>query len=149
MNKIILIISVIILIIIGGLLIFYQDEDKEEVWVTSGPFEIDKSEYNVGEKIFLTVSDLKPEDKGEVHFLRPYNGTHHVTHTFMPFDGMNKAQFNYYLEPRINEYRKICSMNDLAGDWIVEFRELDYEDIDFKILNKTSSWDDREFEPVC
>ena len=63
---------------------------------------------------------------------------------------MDKQQFNYYFEPRLFEYTgKICSMDDIAGNWIVRFSGTQYEDINFEILNQVSSWDDRIFEPVC
>jgi len=155
MIKVKVIISIIIIIIIAvALIVFASNEetsknDIKETWVKSGPFEIDKRQYNVGEKIFLTTRDLSPEDKGTVKFLRPLNDTHHTAHIKMPFDGKDKEQFNYYFEPRLFNLKGICSMNDIAGNWIVEFTGTQYQDINFEILNQTSSWDDRIFEPVC
>ena len=135
-------------------MIFTPNEEisKNEIvekWVKSGPFEIDKKQYNMGEKIFLSTTYLAPEDKGIVQFLRPINGTHNESYINIPFDGMSKTQFNYYFEPRFNQYTGICSMNDIAGNWIVKFLGSNYEDINFEILNQTSSWDDRTFEPIC
>jgi hypothetical protein len=155
MIKVKVIISIIIIIIIAvALIVFTSNEETSkneinEIWVKSGPFEIDKRQYNVGEKIFLTTRDLSPEDKGMVKFLRPLNDTHYTTHIKMPFDGKDKEQFNYYFEPRLFEWKGICSMNDIAGNWIVEFTGTQYQDINFEILNQTSSWDDRIFEPIC
>ena len=155
MIKVKVIISIIIIIIIAvALIVFTSNEETSkneinEIWVKSGPFEIDKRQYNVGEKIFLTTRDLSPEDKGMVKFLRPLNDTHHTTHIKIPFDGKDKEQFNYYFEPRLFGLRGICSMNDIAGNWIVEFTGTQYQDINFEILNQTSSWDDRVFEPIC
>jgi hypothetical protein len=145
---------IIIIIIAGALIIFTSNEETsknkiEEKWVKSGPFEIDKKQYNIGEKIFLSTSNLLPEEKGTVQFLRPLNDTHHKIHIKIPFDGMGKEQFNYYFEPRLFGLRGICSMNDIAGNWIVEFTGTQYQDINFEILNQTSSWDDRIFEPIC
>ena len=145
---------IIIIIIAATLIIFISNEETtenkiEEKWVESGPFAIDKAQYNVGEKIFLTTQGLKLDDKGSVEFLRPINDTHHKIYSKIPFDGMNKQQFNYYLEPKLFEYRGICSMDNIAGNWIVKFSGTQYEDIDFEILNQVSSWDDRTFEPVC
>ena len=155
MIKVKVIISIIIIIIIAvALIVFTSNEETSkneinEIWVKSGPFEIDKRQYNVGEKIFLTTRDLSPEDKGMVKFLRPLNDTHHTTHIKIPFDGKDKEQFNYYFEPRLFGFGGICSMNDIAGNWIVEFTGTQYQDINFEILNQTSSWDDRIFEPIC
>ena len=161
MIKIKVIIPIIIIIIIAGLLIiFTSDEDNDRnrtehvtnidgEWVKSGSFEIDKSEYNLGEKIFLSTTNLLPVDKGAVQFLRPINDTHHKSYIKIPFDGMEKTQFNYYFEPRFNKNTGICSTNDLAGNWIVKFLGTPYEEMSFKIHNKTSDWDDRTFEPIC
>ena len=145
---------IIIIIITATLIIFTSNEETtknkiEEKWIESGPFSIDKDQYNVGEKIFLDTDDLKFDDKGTIEFLRPVNDTHHKLHIQIPFDGMDKQQFNYYFEPRLEKYRGICSMDDIAGNWIVRFSGTQYEDIDFEILNQVSSWDDRLMEPVC
>jgi hypothetical protein len=145
---------IIIMIIAGALIIFTTNEETttnkiEEKWLRSGSFEIDKSQYNMGEKVFLSTTNLVPKDKGEVEFLRPLNDTHHELYIKIPFDGMEKANFNYYFEPRYNEYRGICSMDDIAGNWIVKFSGTQYKDINFEILAQPSSWDDRTFEPIC
>jgi hypothetical protein len=155
MIKVKVIIPIIIIIIItGALIIFTPNEETitnkiEEKWQRSGSFEVDKSQYNMGEKIFLSTSNLLPEDKGTVQFLRPLNDTHHKLYIKIPFDGMQRTQFNYYFEPRYNEYRGICSMDDVAGNWIVKFSGTQYEDINFEILAQSSSWDNRTFEPIC
>jgi len=149
------IIPIIIIIIIAGALITFTSNEEtsknkiEEKWVKSGPFEIDKAEYKMGEKIFLTTKNILPEDKGTVQFLRPLNDTHHKSYIRIPFDGMEKEHFNYYFEPRYNEYKGICSIDDIAGNWIVKFSGTQYEDINFQILAQSSSWDDRTFEPIC
>ena len=145
---------IIIIIIAGALIIFIPNEEIsknkiEEKWVKSGPFEIDKAEYHIGEKIFLTTKDLLPEENGIIQFLRPINDTHHKSYIKIPFDGMDKTQFNYYFEPRFQQYRGICSIEDIAGNWIVKFPGTQYEDINFEFLAQPSSWDKRTFEPVC
>ena len=145
---------IIIIIIAAALIIFTPNEETtkneiEEKWIESGPFAIDKDQYNVGEKIFLNTQGLKLDDKGAIEFLRPINDTHHKTYMKLSFDGMDKQQFNYYFEPRLMEYRGLCSMDDIAGNWIVKFSGTQYEDINFEILNQVSSWDDRLMEPVC
>ncbi len=84
-----------------------------------------------------------------VEFLRPINDTHHKAYIKIPFDGMDKQQFNYYFEPKLFAWKGICSIDDIAGNWIVEFSGTQYEDINFEILAQPSSWDERKFEPVC
>ena len=151
----VIVITIIIIIIIAGILIAFTTNEEvskneiEEKWIKSGPFEIDKNQYHIGEKIFLTVKDLSPEENGIVNFLRPINDTHHKSHIKIPFNGKDKEQFNYYFEPRLFEWKGICSIDDIAGNWIVEFSGTQYEDINFEILAQPSSWDERTFEPIC
>ena len=145
---------VIIIIIAGALITFTPDEEAsknkiEEEWVKSGPFSIDKTEYNLGEKIFIAVNGLKQEDKGKVIFFRPLNNTAWSNYITMDFDGKNKAGFNLYFEPKLSELKNICSANELEGEWVVKFIGTEYPDINFKITNQTSSWDKRTFDPVC
>ena len=62
---------IIIIIIAASLIIFTPNEETtkneiEEEWIESGPFAIDKAQYNVGEKIFLDTDGLKFDEKGTV-----------------------------------------------------------------------------------
>ena len=157
MNKIKVIIPVItiIIIIIAGILITFNPNEElpeneiQEEWIRSGSFEIDKSEYKMGDKIFLSTTNLLPEDKGIVQFLRPLNDTHNESYIRIPFDGKEKTQFNYYFEPRFHQFKGLCSIDDIAGNWIVKFIGTQYEDINFEIFAQSSSWDERTFEPIC
>ncbi len=155
MIKVKVIIPIIIIIIIAVTLIIFTPNEEtsknkiEEKWVKSGPFSIDKSEYNLGDKIFIVVNDLKEEDKGKVIFFRPLNNTSWSNYITMDFDGKNKQQFNLYFEPKLSKLKKICSTDDLVGTWIVKFIGTEYSDMNLKILNQTSSWDERTFDPVC
>jgi len=150
-----IIIPIVIVIIIAGALITFtpnEEESKnkiEEEWIKSGPFSIDKTEYNLGEKIFIVVDGLKQEDKGKVIFFRPLNNTSWSNYITMDFDGRNKVEFNLYFEPQLSQIKNICSANDLAGTWIVKFIGTEYSDITFEMMNQTSSWDKRTFDPVC
>jgi hypothetical protein len=150
------IIPIIIIIIIAGVLITFPPNEKtmmeieiEEEWIKSGPFSIDKNQYNLGEKIFIVVNGLNEEDKGKVIFFRPLNNTSWEDYITMDFDGMTKTKFNLYFEPTLSEFKKICSTNELVGTWMVKFIGTEYPGINFKIMNQTSSWDKRTFDPVC
>jgi hypothetical protein len=150
---IVIIIGIVIIgTIIGGAIEYNSEKEteiKEEPWHSSGPFSIDKTEYNVGEKIFIVVNGLKEEDKGKVIFFRPLNSTAWSNYITMDFDGTNKTQFNLYFEPKLSKLNGICSTNELAGEWVVKFIGTEYLDINFKVMNQTSSWDKRTFDPVC
>ena len=116
-------------------------------WQTSGPFQIDRSEYALGEKIFLRIGGLSFQDKGQVAVMRPLNDTHYSVYLTIPFDGANKDAFNYYLEPQLTKTRGLCSVDDVLGKWALVFRGTNYPNLNFEIINKTlpgTNW-----EPVC
>jgi len=125
-----------------------DDKLTEQVNVV-GDFQIDKKHYNIGEKIFLDMDYIQSEDRGTVLFLRPINDTHRTTYMTIPFDGAQKTSYSYYLEPRLDESKGICSVGDLVGKWSIVFFETKYRNIEFEIKNQTSDWDERTFEPVC
>ena len=168
------VIPIIVIVIIGGIIVFNSsqdvniEKDNEEVkiqWVTSGPFSIEKDQYNLGEKIFLNVNYIPKDVKGEAIFFRPtatpelqkvkeFEGVPEemirskVAYIKIPFDGSAKENWNRYFEPKFNEWKGICSTNELVGEWILVFAGTDYEPIYFEVLNQTSSWDERTFEPL-
>lgn len=108
---------------------------KEREWITSGPFQIDRSQYAIGEKIFLVIDGLKENEKGQVAFMRPLNVTHYSVYLTVPFDGTAKPVFNYYISPQISKTRGICSVDDLTGKWAVVFRGTDYPNLYFNITD--------------
>ena len=65
---------VILAIILTLILTSYQESEDTDFkplpkeWQSSGPFEIDRSKYAIGEKIFLLVHELKFD------FIAPSNG---------------------------------------------------------------------------
>jgi hypothetical protein len=113
-----------------------QYSPKEREWLTSGPFQIDRSKYAIGEKIFLVIGGLNTNEKGEVAFMRPLNATHYSTYLTVPFDGMKKPEFNYYIDPQISKVRGICSVDDLAGKWAAVFRGTNYTNLNFEITKE-------------
>jgi len=119
-------------------------------WQTSGPFQIDRSKYLIGEKIFLVIGGLDPDEKGQIAFLRPGNETHYVVHQTIPFDGKFKNAFNYYTDVRLSEVLGTCSINDIVGEWTVVFRGTNYSNINFEFINEILPGEEDSFiEPVC
>ena len=45
-------------------------------WIELGPFQMDKSEYALGEKIFVNIKNLNKNDKGTMIFTKIINSTH-------------------------------------------------------------------------
>jgi hypothetical protein len=122
---------------------------KEREWITSGPFQIDRSKYVVGEKIFLVIGGLEYEEKGQVVFLRPLNDTHNSVYLTVPFDGAEKNAFNYYIQPQISKTRGLCTIDDIVGSWTVVFRGTDYKNLKFEITDKIIPGDEDSYQPVC
>ena len=155
----------IIGIIIGGVIEFNSEREGVPWREASGPFQIEKYEYYLGEKIFLNAIDIPIDQKGEIIFFRPapdginkfpkeFEGisseliSKKIKYIEIKFDGENKQNFNKYFEPRFNEWKKICSTSDLVGEWIMIFPGTQYEPIHFTILNYTMPGDQRNFEPL-
>ena len=122
---------------------------KPREWITSGPFQIDRSEYILGEKIFVRVGGLSSEEKGQIAFLRPLNDTHQKVYMTIPFDGTDGDSFNRYLQPQLSKNNGFCTVDDFVGEWRVVFRNTEYADLTFKITEDILPGDESSFEPVC
>lgn len=125
----------------------YSPKDRE--WISSGPFQIDRTEYILGEKIFLRIGGLEYEEKGQVVFLMPSNGTHYTVYISIPFDGAKKSAFNYYVEPDLSSRNNICKADELIGDWKIVFRGTNYPNIEFRVTDEILPGDEPDYEPVC
>ncbi len=125
----------------------YSPKDRE--WITSGPFSIDRSEYILGEKIFMTMSGLGTDEKGQIAVLRPSNDTHYSVYQTYPFDGKDKEAFNIYFEADLAKNEGICTVNDLIGEWRIVFRGTDYPNLEFKVIGDILPGDEEEYVPVC
>lgn len=143
----------VITIIIGSIVFTSLKLEKEgpkdpfENWNRSGPFAINKAQYKLGETIFVSVNSLSSSDVGKIIFGLP-NGT--TVYSTIPFDGGVKSEFNSYFIPDLSKKRKICSVNDIIGEWFVVFKDTKYKPITFKIINETL--DDTvtsRYEKVC
>ena len=125
----------------------YSPKDRE--WITSGPFQIDRSEYLIGEKIFIRIGGLGYEEKGQVAFLRPMNSSHYSVYWTIPFDGSDKSAFNYYLQPQLSKNNGYCTIDDFVGEWRVVFRGTDYPNLEFNIIEEILPGDEDSYQPVC
>ena len=132
----------------------------------SGPFQIEKYEYYLGEKIFFNAIDIPIDQKGEIVFFRPELDRSNkkikeiegipaeliskkIKYIGIEFNGENKQSFNKFFEPRFSEWNGVCSTKDIVGEWIIVFLGTQYENINFTILNETMPGDTRTFEPIC
>jgi len=120
---------------------------------TSGPFQIDREKYVLGELVFIRIGDqneLKLNDKGKIVFLQPSNGTHQTVYITIPFDGSDKISFNQYFKPALSQNRGICSKADLLGNWTVVFQNTTYNQLKFAIVDRYIPGEEENYgEPVC
>jgi len=123
----------------------YTTQERE--WITSGPFQLDRSEYAIGESIFIRMIELDIYEKGQIAVMRPMNSTHYTVYLTIPFDGSDKSSSNTYFTPQISKFRGICSTDDLTGKWAIVFRGTDYPNLDFRITEKVLPGTD--IETVC
>ena len=118
-------------------------------WFSSGPFKIDKSQYLLGENIFVMVINLAQNEKGQIVFLRPMNETNYSVYITIPFDDAKKNSFNQYFTPDLSRALKICTVDDLIGTWKIVFQKTNYENISFEILNKTLPGEEDYYISTC
>ncbi len=125
------------------------DASRPREWLTSGPFQIDRSEYALGEKIFFRINNIEPHERGQAVFLRPLNDTHYSVYVAFLFDGQ-KPSANTYFTPDVNKAEGICSIDDIAGEWVLTFRGTNYPNIKFTVSDSmyVPGEEDR-FKAVC
>jgi len=116
-------------------------------WQVSGPFEIDRTQYALGEQIFLRVGALAPDEKGQVAFLRPSNETHYIVYFTIPFDG-SKPSFNQYFHPQVSKAKGVCSKDYIIGNWTAVFQGTNYPNIKFEIIDLIVPGDEEKFNKV-
>ena len=121
---------------------------KEREWITSGPFKIDRSEYLLGEKIFVNIDALNVNEKGKVVFLRPVNSTHYSPYHIMPFDETGQRN-NYYFTPDLSITRSICNTDELVGNWKVVFQGTKHLDLKFKVVEEILPGNEKRYDPIC
>ena len=121
---------------------------KEREWIASGPFKIDRSEYLLGEKIFVNIDALNVNEKGKVVFLRPVNSTHYSPYHTMPFDETEQRN-NYYFTPDLSITKGICSADELIGNWKVVFQGTKHLDLKFKVVEEILPGNEKRYDPIC
>ena len=144
---------VVLAIMLTLILTSYQElEDTDfkplpKEWQSSGPFQIDRNKYAIGEKIFMIVEGLEFGEKGQIDIMRPLNATHQFVWDSIPFDGAKKSEFNFYFEPKISKIGGFCSIDDIMGKWSLIFRGTNYPNLDFEIDKRVVPG--TNIEPVC
>lgn len=131
------IIALIVLVgIVATISYFYyqQETSKGEPWkwITSGPFSINKSQYKLGEPVFMIVSNLQPSDVGTINIVDPKGDTYST----IPFNGTMKSSFKQYFVPNTQARLGLCDAKALVGHWSIFFKGVPYKTIPFEIMNE-------------
>jgi len=119
------------------------------VWQTSGPFQIDREYYVLGELVLMRIGNLETNEKGQIVFLQPSNGTHQTVYITIPFDGSQKITFNQYFKPALSMNRGICTKADLLGNWTVVFQGTDYDNLKFEIVDRYIPGEEKNYEELA
>ena len=121
---------------------------SEREWFQSGPFQIDRSEYVLGEKVFINVNDLPKNVKGKMVFSKIINNTHSYEYKKINFDSSN-PQKNFYIGFTLNPVRGLCTADMLIGDWEVIFEGTPVKSLKFKVIDKIIPGMENLHDPVC
>jgi len=119
------------------------------VWQTSGPFQIDREQYVLGELVLMRIGNLETNEKGQIAFLRPLNETHYDVYITIPFDGSQKITFNQYFKPSLSRVLGICTKADLLGNWTVVFQGTDYDNLKFEIVDRYIPGEEKNYEELA
>ena len=121
---------------------------KEREWIESGPFMIDRSEYLIGEKIFINIGQIDENIKGQMIFSKIINSTHSYVYKKINYDGSFPQQ-NFYLAFTLNPLRGVCTTDTFIGNWELIFEGTNLDSIKFKVINQILPGMEKNYEPVC
>jgi len=122
---------------------------KEREWIKSGPFMIDRSEYLLGEKIFINIVDLDENTKGQMIFVKSINMTHFFEYKKISFDGSLKNNGNLYLPIHLNYLRGICTTDQLVGNWGILFEGTSIQPLTFILKDEIVPGQEETYKPQC
>jgi hypothetical protein len=113
--------------------------------VSSGPLTITQYQHKLSENVFIVVSGLEPNEKGNIRIFMP-DGRLYKT---MPYDGSVKNGFNSYFKPDTSKTRGICEQEEIVGIWKVLFDNNVYSPLSFEILNEHLEGHDVRLTKAC
>ena len=94
-----------------------------------GPLQINKDKYLLGENIFVSITDLRPQDVGTVQFITPTG----IIYDEWGFNGMERESQKKYFKPQLLKSKDICEKEKLIGQWTVNFKGYDEAKIYFEM----------------
>ena len=135
-----------IMVIIPAGIYFYNQQkmSQENTQVISGPFTINKEQYRLGDLVFIVVTGLKPTDAGKMIIHDSKGGIFSQT----PFNGTLKSDWNYVFKPTTVGIEKLCTPQDLVGNWTIVFQGTSYKPIPFQIINQWVQGAQADIKPI-
>ena len=94
-----------------------------------GPLQINKDKYLLGENVFVSISNLRPQDVGAVLFITPTG----IIYDEWGFNGMERESQKKYFKPQLLKSKQICEKEKLIGQWTVMFKGYDMQKIYFEM----------------
>ena len=94
-----------------------------------GPLQINKDKYLLGENVFVTLGDLRPQDVGIVQFITPTG----IVYDEWGFNGNERDFQKKYFKPQLLKSKNICEKEKLIGEWTVMFKGYEEQKIYFEI----------------
>ena len=113
--------------------------------VSSGPLTIAQYQHKLSENVFIIVSGLGPNEKGNIRIFMP-DGRLYKT---IQYDGSVKDGFNSYFKPDTSKARGICEQEEIVGIWKVLFDNNVYSPLSFEILNEHLEGHDVRLTKAC
>ena len=94
-----------------------------------GPLQINKDKYLLGENVFVSINNLRPQDVGSVLFITPTG----IIYDEWGFNGMERESQKKYFKPQLLKSKQICEKEKLIGQWSVMFKGYEEQKIYFEM----------------
>ncbi len=118
---------------------------KPSEQISSGPLTILNYKHRLADNVFFVITGLEPNQKGEILVFTPKD----ILYTTLPFAGAKKSDFNSYFKPDTLRGLKVCTIEDLVGIWTVIFTGIDYQPLQFEIINEFVRGGETDVVDVC
>ena len=107
-----------------------------------GPLQINKDKYLLGENIFASITDLRPQDVGAVQFITPTG----IVYEEWGFNGMERESQKKYFKPQLLKSKQICEKEKLIGQWTVMFKDFEMSKMYFEMTPNILPNMEKQFE---
>ena len=107
-----------------------------------GPLQINKDKYLLGENVFMSISDLRPQDKGAVQIITPTG----IIYDEWGFNGGERDFQKKYFKPQLLKSKNLCEKEKLIGQWTVMFKDFEMSKIYFEMTPNILPNMEKQFE---